>query len=153
MQADDRKVNWPLPSFQFSVQIGKEKWSFKEVGNIATSVETLTYRHGRSGQTGVYKIPGYEAVENVTLKRGVFIGDTKLFDWFKSSRENSIERKDITISLLNQSNEPEIVWFLSKAFPIKLEGGNFNSITSGESAVSIEMVTLTFEEFEIQLPS
>lgn len=143
-------ANWPLPSFHFSVKIGKETWRFQEVGNLTASIEVLTYRHGKSGHEGVYKVPGYKKVEDVVLKKGIFTGNTKLFAWFKTTTTKDIERKDVVISLLNEKGEVEIVWNLSKAFPSKIEGGNFNSKATGESAASIETLTLSFEELEIE---
>lgn len=143
-------VNWPLPSFHFSVKIGKETWRFQEVGNLTSSIEVLTYRHGKSGQDGVYKIPGYKKVEDVVLKKGVFTGNTQMFNWFKTTSTKDIERKDVVISLLNEKREPEIVWNLTKAFPSKIEGGNFNAKATGDGAASIEILTLSFEELEIE---
>lgn len=142
--------NWPLPKFYFVVKLGTEKWNFQEVGNLTTSVEVLKHRHGRSGQTGVYKIPGMLQMEDVTLKRGTFTGDTRLFAWFKSSRSKEGDRRDVTISLQNQDGKAEIIWTLSKAFPTKIEGGSFDSKATGDSAIAVESVTLTFEEMEVE---
>ncbi|HAW21479.1 MAG TPA: phage tail protein [Flavobacteriales bacterium] len=142
--------NWPLPKFYFVVKLGTEKWNFQEVGNLTTSVEVLKHRHGRSGQTGVYKIPGMPQVEDVTLKRGTFTGDTRLFEWFKSGLGKNPDRRDVTISLQNQLGKAEIIWTLSKAFPVKIEGGGFDSKATGDSAVAVESITLTFEEMEVE---
>lgn len=143
---------WPLPSFYFSVKIGKEIWRFQEVGNLSASIELLTYRHGKSAQQGVYKIPGYQKVEDVVLTKGVFTGNTKLFDWFKTVGTKNFERKDIVISLLNEAGKPEMIWTLSKSFPIKIDGGNFNAKATGDTAASIESMTLTFEELDLSKP-
>jgi phage tail-like protein len=142
--------NWPLPRFHFSVRFGKEKWRFQEVGNLSTRIEILKHRHGRSRQTGVFKIPGMQVVEDVTLKRGTFTGDTKLFEWFQTTGGKNPLRKDVFITLLDESGIPEVVWTLTNAFPVKIEGGNFDAKATGDAAVSIDSVTLTFEEMEIQ---
>lgn len=149
---DMQNAVWPLPSFHFSVKIGKEVWRFQEVGSLTTSVEILTYRHGKSSHQGVYKVPGYLKTEDVTLTKGVFTGNTKLFDWFKTIGTKDFERKDTVITLLNQDRKPEMIWTLTKAFPVKIEGGNFNAKATGDSASSVESMTLTFEELEISKP-
>ncbi len=142
--------NWPLPKFHFAVRFGYEIWSFQEIGNLSTSVNVLKHRHGRSGQTGVYKIPGMQEVEDVTLKKGMFTGDTFLFEWFKSTRTKDPMRMDVSIYLLNQFSIPEIIWSLTNAFPVKIEGGNLDSKATGDGAVAIESLTLTFEEMEVE---
>lgn len=142
--------NWPLPKFYFIVVLGTEKWKFQEVGSLSTSVEVLKHRHGRSGQTGVYKIPGMVQMDDVILKRGTFTGDTNLFAWFKTTLGKTPERRNVIITLQNQYGIPEIIWTLSNAFPTKIEGGNFDSKATGDSAVAVESITLTFEEMEVE---
>ena len=143
-------TNWPLPKFYFLVLLGTEKWTFQEVGNLSSSVEVLKHRHGKSGQTGVYKIPGMVQMDDVTLKRGTFTGNTRLFEWFKSARGKNPERRDVTIGLLNEFGIPEIIWSLTNAFPTKIEGGGFDSKATGDGAVAIESITLTFEDMEVE---
>ena len=142
--------NWPLPKFYFIVLLGFEKWNFQEVGNLSSSVEVLKHRHGRSGQTGVYKIPGMMQMDDVTLKRGTFTGDSRLFEWYKATQGKVPERRDVIITLQNQYGIPEIIWTLKNAYPTKIEGGNFDSKATGDGAIAIESITLTFEEMEIE---
>jgi phage tail-like protein len=142
--------DWPLPSFHFSVKIGTETWRFQEVGNLSSSTEILTYRHGKSGQSGVFKIPGYQKVEDVVLKRGMFTGNTTIYEWFQSNHTPTFVRKDVVISLLDEYGLVEMIWTLSKAFPSKIEGGNFNAKATGDSASTVESITLTFEELVLE---
>ncbi|MDP4662334.1 MAG: phage tail protein [Salibacteraceae bacterium] len=141
--------NWPLPSFHFMVLIGNEKWSFQEVGNLTASTETLTYRHGKSGQGGSYKVPGIQTFEPVVLKRGMFSGNTSIFEWYEKSTRPDFERKDVVISLLDQHGMIEMIWSLTNVYPSKIEGGNFNAKGTGDSASSMESVTLIFEDMTL----
>lgn len=142
--------NWPLPRFYFKVYLGWETWNFQEVGSLSTNIEVLKHRHGRSGQTGVYKIPGIVQMDDVTLKRGTFTGDSRLFSWFQKSLGKEPERKDVTITLLNQYGIPEIIWSLTKAFPTKIEGGSLDSKATGDGAIAVDSVTLTFEDMLVE---
>jgi phage tail-like protein len=138
--------NWPLPKFHFAVNFGAELWSFQEVTGLETEVEVLEYRHGKSKQFGSFKMPGIPKVSDAVLKKGVFTSDTMLFEWFKKNNLNKTERKDVTISLLNEYQIPEIIWTLSNAFPKKIESSGLNS---QGSEIAVESIVLSYEELAI----
>lgn len=146
MAGENQNNVWPLPKFHFEVKIGNEEWFFQEVAGLESEVEVLEYRHGKSKQFAPFKMPGMKKVSDVTLKKGVFTGDTKLFDWFKEVKLNTIERKTITISLLNENQKAEIVWTLSNAFPKKIESTNLNA---QGNEIAIETIVLSHEDLEI----
>ena len=137
---------YPLPVFYFRVTIGLEVWRFQEVSGLNTEVEVLKYRHGKSKQLGSFKMPGRPSTTDAVLKKGVFKGDTFLFEWFQKNM-TEVEREDVTIQLLDEYHIPQIIWILHDAFPIKIESPTLNSTDSG---AAVESVTLTYEELEIQ---
>lgn len=147
MSGEKQNNIWPLPKFHFEVKIGSEEWFFQEVSGLETEVEVLEYRHGKSKQFSTFKMPGMKKVSDVTLKKGVFTGDTKLFDWFKKNKLNTIDRKTIIISLLNENHKTEIVWTLTNAFPKKIESTNLNA---QGNEIAIETIVLSHEELEIK---
>ena len=147
MAGAEQNSTWPLPKFYFEVKIGNEEWFFQEVSGLESEVEVLEYRHGKSKQFSLFKMPGMKKVSDVTLKKGVFTGDTKLFDWFKEVRLNTIERKTITISLLNEKGSSEIVWTLSNAFPKKVESTGLNA---QGNEIAVETIVLAHEDIEIK---
>ncbi len=55
---------------------------------------------------------------------------------------NDIERRELTISLLNEDHEPVTSWKVKDAFPTKVEGPTLNS-TGNEAAV--ETIELAHE--------
>ena len=146
LQVLQRFNTYPLPGFYFQVTMGLELWSFQEVSGLNTEVEVLNYRHGKSKQLGAYKMPGRPSTTDAVLKKGMFKGDTFLFEWFKTNM-TGVERKDVTITLLNEYHIPEIIWILSNAFPVKIESSTLNST---DSAVAVESVTLAYDELEIE---
>lgn len=143
-----QNANWPLPVFHFEVKIGDEEWYFSEVSGLKTKVNILTYRHGKSKQFAPYKMPGMKEETDVVLRKGMFSGDTKIFDWFQQNRMNKGERKTVTISLLNERHKAEIVWTLTNAFPIEIESP---TLKADGNEVAIESMTLAHEELEITM--
>ena len=146
LQALQLFKSYPLPGFYFQVTMGLEMWSFQEVSGLNTEVEVLNYRHGKSKQLGNYKMPGRPSTTDAVLKKGMFRGDTFLFEWFQGNLTELV-RKDVTICLLNEYHIPEIIWILSNAFPVKIESSTLNST---DSAVAVESVTLSYDELQIE---
>ena len=149
MPGESQNSVWPLAKFHFEVKVGDEEWYFQEVKGLESEVEVLEYRHGKSKQFSVFKMPGMRKVTNVTLKKGLFTGDTDLFDWYNSNRMNRPDRRTVTISLLNERHEAEMVWTLLNAFPIKIESTDFNA---QQSEIAVETLTLAHEDLSISLP-
>lgn len=140
---------WPLTNFHFEVKMGDEEAFFQEVKGLESEVEVLEYRHGKSKQFSAFKMPGMKKVVNVTLKKGLFSGDTKLFEWYNSNRMNRPDRRTVTISLLNEKHEAEMVWTLLNAFPMKIESTDFNA---EQSAVAVETLIIAHEDMIISIP-
>lgn len=146
-EGSSQNSNWPLPKFHFEVSFGSEVWRFQEVSGLESEVEVLEYRHGKSKQLGVFKMPGLPKYTDATLKKGVFTGDTRLFNWYNKNNTSQAERKDVTITLLNHLHEPEIVWTLTNAFPKKIES---TSLNSQGSEIAVESIVLSYEELSIE---
>jgi phage tail-like protein len=73
------------------------------------------------------------------LKRTVIKGDNDCFNWLNTVKLNQIERRDITVSLLNESHVPVVVWRFKNAFPVKLEYSSLDAHTSGPMMESMEI--------------
>ena len=56
------------------------------------------------------KMPGIPKYSNITLKRGVMSADNEFFQWLNTTKIKKVERRDITIRLLNEENEPVMKW-------------------------------------------
>ncbi|MDZ4784709.1 MAG: phage tail protein, partial [bacterium] len=84
----------------------------------------------------------------ITLKRGVMKGDNGFAQWLTTVQLNQIERRDLTISLLNETHEPVMVWKISSAWPSKVQGPGLKS-TGNE--VAIESIELTHELLTVEV--
>lgn len=140
--------NYPLTGFHFTVKWSDddENVSFSEVSGLSVSTTAIEYREGANKEYTTFKMPGLKKYNNVTLKRGSMASDNGFFDWFNSIANNTVERRDITISLLNEEHEPAVTWSLKNAFPIKYDAGSLNA---SDGKVVIESVELAYESFTV----
>ncbi|MBO7507777.1 MAG: phage tail protein [Paludibacteraceae bacterium] len=140
--------NYPLTGFHFTVKWSDddENVSFSEVSGLSVSTTPIEYREGANKEYTTFKMPGLKKYNNVTLKRGTMAPDNGFFEWFDTIANNTVERRDITISLLNETHEPVVTWSLKNAFPIKYDGGSLNA---SDGKVLIESVELAYESFTV----
>ena len=103
MAGEAQNEIWPLPKFYFQVNIDGQIMSFQEASGFEVEVDVTEYRHGDNPNFSTIKMPGMKKYTDITLKKGVFSGDFDLHDWFNEIQLNTIERKTVTISLLNEN--------------------------------------------------
>jgi phage tail-like protein len=87
-------------------------------------------------------MPGMLTYGDLTLKRGIFAADNEFYAWWNTVSLNTIERRDITISLLNENHEPVVVWKVKNAWPTKVTSTDLNASSQD---VAIETLVLTHE--------
>ena len=130
---------WPIPKFHFQVKWDSEVMSFQEVSGMDIEAQPIEYRHGDSPEFSTIKMPGIKKSSNVTMKKGVFKSDNKFWDWFNQIKMNTIKRLPVTISLLDESGSPTMVWTLANAWPTKITGTDLKSDGNEASIESIEI--------------
>jgi phage tail-like protein len=140
-------ANYPLPVFHFKVECGINNVGFSEVSGLSQELQLIEYRDGNSPDFSTIKMPGLHKYSNITLKRGISKGDNDFFKWLNSVKLNTIDRRDLTISLLNENHEPVMVWKAHNAFPVKIEGPGLKA--SGNE-VAIESIELAHEGVTLQ---
>lgn len=140
-------ADYPLPAFHFEVTWGGAKAEFSEVSGLTMENQAIEYRDGLSKEFSVRKMPGMPKFGNITLKRGIFKSDNDYFAWFNEIKMNTIERRDVTINLLDEKHEPVMAWKVKGAFPVKLEGPGLKA-TGNE--VAIESLEFAHEGLTIE---
>ena len=133
---------YPLPKFHFQVEWGGTKLGFTEVTGLDVETSPIEYREGSMNEFNVIKFPGMQKYGNLTMKRGIFRGDNEYFDWWNTVSLDKIERRDITISLLNEEHEPVMVWRVKNAWPSKVQS---TDLKADDSNVSIETLEVCHE--------
>jgi len=148
MSDEDQDTVWPLPKFTFSVQIGDGRpVAFQEVSGLEVEAQPVEHRSGNAKVFSRIKMPGLVKTGNVMLKKGVSTGDTRLSDWVRQVQMNIIERRTVTISLLDETGTPTMVWRLKNAFPVKMTGLDWKA--EGDE-VAIETLELAHEGVTIE---
>ena len=140
-------ANYPLPKFHFRVEWGGAKIGFSEVSGLSVETDVVEYRDGSSPEFHKIKMPGMQKFGNITLKRGIFEGDNDFYKWWNTVALNTIERRSVTITLLNEKHEPVVVWKVKNAWPSKVQS---TDLKSDDNGVAIETIELAHEGLVMQ---
>lgn len=133
-------ADYPLAKFHFSVEWGGTKIGFTEVSGLDVETEVIEYREGSSPEYSKIKMPGMQKFSNITLKRGTFNSDNEYFEWWNTVKLNTIERRDITINLLNEEHEPVVTWKVKNAWPTKVQSTDLKGDGNETAIESVEIV-------------
>ena len=139
-------AQYPLPVFHVRVEWGGTRIGFSEVSGLTQEIQAIEYRDGSFPEYSSIKMPGLRKYNNITLKRGVIKADNDFFKWLSTVKLNTIERRDMTISLLNESHDPVMVWKVHNAFPVKVEGPQ---LKAAGNEVAIESIEVAHEGLEV----
>jgi phage tail-like protein len=140
---------YPLSNYHFQVSWGGTRTEFSEVIGLTIEHSVIEYRDGTTLDEGITKMPGLKISGNIILKRGIIQGDNEFFEWINTIENNEVERRDVTIALLNEDHEPVMVWKLEKAWPVKLASPSLRSVAN---EVAVESLELTHEGITIETP-
>jgi len=140
-------TDYPLPKFHYQVEWGGSRVGFSEVTGLDLETEVIEYREGVSPEYRKIKMPGLQKNSNITLKRGTLAADNEFFEWWNTVRLNTIQRRDVTISLLNEAHEPVMVWKVRNAWPTKIQS---TDLKADGNEVAIESIELAHEGLSIQ---
>jgi phage tail-like protein len=137
----------PYANFNFVVELGgQEAGGFSEVDLPSGEIEVIEYREGADRVSAARKLPGRAKYANVVLKRGI-AGRLELYDWWKSVRDGSIDRRNVSITLLDEARQPVQRWVLRDAWPTKLD---YSRLEGRGNEVAIETLELAHEGFETE---
>lgn len=142
----DIKAAYPLPVYNYKVDIGKDTISFSEVSGLNIGHETTTYKESNteSGKVSprVFRMPAQATDTKLTLKKGLVPAKSQpvLYDWINSISINQVEKKDIVISLCDETGKAVVSWTVSNAFPTKLDVPTFDSKSNDVAIESMELM-------------
>ncbi len=126
-------ASYPHGRFRYKVEIdGLDAGGFSEVTGFDVSIDVMEYREGDMVQTPM-KVPGLKKYSNIVLKQGL-ADSMVLYDWIIAGVDGAVERKTITITLLDEEEAPAASWQVINAWPMKYTAPDFNA-TSSEIAI------------------
>ncbi len=148
-------ADWPLSKFSFEVSIGGfgGKVAFQGMDGLGATIASMKFRDGNSTMFYEQSRPTLTNYEPVTLKKGVFTGDTKLFDWFKNVSQGALfsDMRTVTISLseLRGGNLVNMfTWTLDRAYVTKFTPSGLDA--EAESEVALEEIEITYQSFSME---
>jgi phage tail-like protein len=137
----------PYANYNFIVDMGLgDDIGFSEVDLPEGEIEVIEYREGADKVSSARKLPGRVSYPNAVLKRGV-AGRLELFDWWRSVRDGSPDRRNVSITLLDEARNPVQRWVLRNAWPTTLDYSPLNALGN---EVVIETLELVHEGFETE---
>lgn len=136
-----RRENDPFASFNFLVESGGLlRAGFNECTGLNQETDAIEYREGNEDIT-VRKLPGLKKYGNITLKRGVAVGQDFL-EWRKSVESGDIDRREISIILLDEQRNEKVRYNLTNAWPSKWTGPE---LKAGANEIAVESMELSVE--------
>jgi phage tail-like protein len=136
----------PYGGYNFSVELdGLTRAGFRNCTGLETTTTATTYREGTDRVLGPRKISGMHTHGDVTLSRGI-TADDKLWKWCRTVLTGTVERHNVSISLLDEVGEARITWNLFECWPTQWTGPSFDA-TSDE--IAVEQLVLTYERMEV----
>lgn len=147
-------TDYPLPAYNYRVDIDSETIAFSEVSGLEIALDTITYSESQTaaGISGpnIMIMPAARKSLTITLKKG-FVKTKSigaLYSWIESIQLNRVDKKDITVHLCDEKGDSVVRWKVIDAFPTKLTAPSF-SATSTEAAIeSMELMASSLEMSE-----
>jgi len=134
----------PYKNFRFLVELdGIVQAGFSDVSGFGSNVEVIEYREGGDAAT-VRKLPGKVSYPDITLKWGI-TDSRELYDWHLAAVSGTIQRKNGSIILLDDTAQEKVRWNFFGAWPSKWDGADF---TAKGNDVAVDALTVSCERVE-----
>jgi phage tail-like protein len=113
------------------------KGSFSECSGLDVAMDPIEYRNGSEDFT-VRKIPGLKKFTNITLKRGI-IGDLTFWNWIVSGMRGTVDRREGSVVLLDETKAEVMRWHFKRGWPTKFTGPSLNAKNNEIAMESLEI--------------
>jgi phage tail-like protein len=138
----------PYRTFNFQLEIdGVPLGAFSEASGLTAEGDSVDYREGTDLQQNVRKLTGLRKYTNIMLKRG-YTQDKSLWSWYGNIVNGQVDRRNVTIVLMNEARQPVLRWHAENAWVNKIEAPSFKA--SGNE-VAMESVELVHEGLTIEM--
>jgi phage tail-like protein len=137
MAPADRKD--PYLGFNFAVEIDSlVVGGFNEISGVEAETEVQEYREGGVNEF-VHKRSGpIRYASNLVLKRGISEA-AGLWSWYADVMQGKVERKTVSIVLLDSACEEKRRWSFQRAYPVKWVGPSLRAATGEVAVESVEL--------------
>src|SRR5215813_11938658 len=145
VSVNEIKATYPLPVYNFRVEVGPDAVAFSEVSGLSIHYEVTTFKEcptgGGSAGPRIIHMPSQPQAVNVTMKKGVTRATSvaTLYGWIKTINLNQVDKKDVVVRLCDEQGKPLISWKIVNAFPTKLDGPTFDAKSNDVAVESLEL--------------
>jgi len=139
------RSEYPLPVYNYRVEIDGETVAFSEVSGLSIQYEVTTYKESPTSSNAagprVVLMPSQIQQPTITLKKGLVRATSlaTLFGWIKTTATNVIQKKDIVVRLCDETGAPVVSWTVANAFPTKLDAPSFDANSNDAAIESMEL--------------
>lgn len=131
-------ARYPLPGYNFRVEVDETTMAFSEVSGISVEREVLTYRHGLSYWEGdAILTVRNDRYTPVTLRKGVVHKGRALYDWLMGGSE---DRRSMAVRLCDADGSPVVTWHIRHAVAVKLDAPSFDPSDNGVAVETFEIM-------------
>lgn len=128
----------PFPGYNFAVEIeGMVHAGFSEVSGLQIEIEVTEYREGGVNQYMLKRAGPAKYPANLTLKKGVTVVH-ELWDWYWQVTQGIVERKNLSVLLMDSSGEEQRRWNFEQAYPVKWVGPEMKASANEAAFESLE---------------
>ena len=148
------KTDYPLPIYNYRVDINGVSISFSEVSGLELAFESITYKESFSvsGKVGpnIMYMPGQIQPVNISMKKGLVKGKSipVFYEWINDIEINQVDKRDIVVHLLDETGSTVVSWKVIDAFPTKLTAPSFDASSNEVAIESMDLraFRVTMEE-------
>lgn len=146
LSKSELKAAYPLPSYNYRVEVAGAAVAFSEVGGLSIKRETSTYKESPIGGGApgpiVMRMPAQMTNPTITLKKGVVrkASVAALYNWINSTTINQIDKKDVYVRLCDEKGDAVISWKVLNAFPTKLDAPAFTASSNDAAIETMELM-------------
>jgi phage tail-like protein len=151
---DQIKQEYPLPVYNYKVEIDGETISFTEVSGLTIQYDVTIYKESPTSNSAVgprvLHMPAQGTPTNLSMKKGVMRGVSvpTLYNWISTIAINQVVKKDIIVRLCDETGSAVISWKVINAFPTKLDAPTFDANSNDVAVESMDLRAdgITIEE-------
>jgi phage tail-like protein len=138
----------PYRGYNFKLEIkGVSQGHFTECRGLGVKIDPIKYREAGNDPV-VRHVPGPVDYTPLTLCYGLS-DSTELWDWLMAGVGGKVERRDISVIMLDSSGAKEVIrWDLFSAWPSEWRGTVLNALSR---EIAIESLTLVYDSLSRKL--
>jgi len=138
VSGDLRSYPYVIFNFEIHIEEGILVGGFSECSGLGAEIEIEEYVEGGLN-TFIHRLPKKTKYNNLVAKKGMTSSDV-LYNWFKDVVAGKIQRRNITVTLLDRKRSPLKNWTFNNAFPVKWNASDLKSDSSTIAIESVEFV-------------